>query len=333
MAGLRTIVIVAIIALVIAAYSSLFIVDQRQAALVTRFGEIQRVVTEPGLYVKLPVVDELIPIEKRVLNFESTDMAVQVSDGRRYLVDSVTMLRVVDPKRFRETVGASLRLAWARIKTRLDAALRQTYGRRNFDAALSKDRAAMMREIRDQVRPEALALGIEVVDVRIRRTDLMPEVMNDTYERMNAERFAEAAQLRAVGQAEAARIRAEADREAVEKVAQARRESEIVRGEGDGERNKVFAEAYQKDPEFFSFYRSMQAYAKSLADAGTTLILSPTSEFFKYFGGKSSAAPAPAPPPPPPPEASQAKPPATPPPGEAGAAPVQPLNQAPAANP
>ena len=181
MAGLRTIVIVAIIALVIAAYSSLFIVDQRQAALVTRFGEIQRVVTEPGLYVKLPVVDELIPIEKRVLNFESTDMAVQVSDGRRYLVDSVTMLRVVDPKRFRETVGASLRLAWARIKTRLDAALRQTYGRRNFDAALSKDRAAMMREIRDQVRPEALALGIEVVDVRIRRTDLMPEVMNDTY--------------------------------------------------------------------------------------------------------------------------------------------------------
>ena len=146
----------------IAAYSALFIVDQRQAALVTRFGEIQRVVTEPGLYVKIPVVDELIPIEKRVLNFESTDMAVQVSDGRRYLVDSVTMLRVVDPKRFRETVGASLRLAWARIKTRLDAGLRQTYGRRNFDAALSQDRAAMMREIRDQIRPEALALGIEV---------------------------------------------------------------------------------------------------------------------------------------------------------------------------
>jgi membrane protease subunit HflC len=328
MAGFRTVVIVAIIALMIAAYSSLFIVDQRQAALVTRFGEIQRVVTEPGLYVKLPVIDELIPIEKRVLNFESTDMAVQVSDGRRYLVDSVTMLRVVDPKRFRETVGASLRLAWARIKTRLDAALRQTYGRRNFDAALSKDRAAMMREIRDQVRPEALALGIEVVDVRIRRTDLMPEVMNDTYERMNAERFAEAAQLRAVGQAEAARIRAEADREAVQLVALARRESEIVRGEGDGERNKVFAEAYQKDPEFFSFYRSMQAYAKSLADAGTTLILSPTSEFFKYFGGKSSAAPAPSPP-----QASQAKPPATPPPGESGTAPAQPLNQAPAANP
>jgi len=328
MAGFRTVVIVAIIALMIAAYSSLFIVDQRQAALVTRFGEIQRVVTEPGLYVKLPVIDELIPIEKRVLNFESTDMAVHVSDGRRYLVDSVTMLRVVDPKRFRETVGASLRLAWARIKTRLDAALRQTYGRRNFDAALSKDRAAMMREIRDQVRPEALALGIEVVDVRIRRTDLMPEVMNDTYERMNAERFAEAAQLRAVGQAEAARIRAEADREAVQLVALARRESEIVRGEGDGERNKVFAEAYQKDPEFFSFYRSMQAYAKSLADAGTTLILSPTSEFFKYFGGKSSAAPAPSPP-----QASQAKPPATPPPGESGTAPAQPLNQAPAANP
>jgi modulator of FtsH protease HflC len=263
-----------------------------------------------------------------VLNFESTDMAVQVTDGRRYLVDSVTMLRVVDPKRFRETVGASLRLAWARIKTRLDAALRQTYGRRNFDAALSKDRAAMMREIRDQVRPEALALGIEVVDVRIRRTDLMPEVMNDTYERMNAERFAEAAQLRAVGQAEAARIRAEADREAVELVAQARRQGEITRGEGDGERNRVFAEAYQKDPEFFSFYRSMQAYAKSLADAATTLVLSPTSEFFKYFGGKSSAAPAPSTP-----QGSQAKPPTTPAPGESRATPAEPANEAPTATP
>ena len=119
----------------------------------------------------------------------------------------------------------------------------------------------------------------------------MPEVLNDTYERMNAERFAEAAELRAVGQAEAARIRAEADREAVELVAQSRREGEILRGEGDGERNKVFAEAFQKDPEFFSFYRSMQAYAKSLADAGTTLVLSPTSEFFKYFGGKPIEAP------------------------------------------
>ena len=186
----------------------------------------------------------------------------------------------------------------------------------------------MMREIRDQVRPEALALGIEVVDVRIRRTDLMPEVMNDTYERMNAERFAEAAQLRAVGQAEAARIRAEADREAVELVAQARRQGEITRGEGDGERNRVFAEAYQKDPEFFSFYRSMQAYAKSLADAATTLVLSPTSEFFKYFGGKSSAAPAPSTP-----QGSQAKPPTTPAPGESRATPAGPANEAPTATP
>jgi membrane protease subunit HflC len=145
---------------------------------------------------------------------------------------------------------------------------------------------------------------------------------------MNAERFAEAAQLRAVGQAEAARIRAEADREAVELVAQARREGEITRGEGDGERNRVFAEAYQKDPEFFSFYRSMQAYAKSLADAATTLVLSPTSEFFKYFGGKSSAAPAPSPP-----QASQTKPPTTPAPGESRATPPERVNEAPTATP
>jgi membrane protease subunit HflC len=151
----------------------------------------------------------------------------------------------------------------------------------------------MMHEIRDQVRPEALTLGLEIVDVRIRRTDLMPDVLKDTYDRMGAERFAEAAQLRAVGQAQAARIRAEADREAVELVAKARRESEIVRGDGDARRNKVFAQAFEHDPDFFAFYRSMQAYGKSLSGSDTTLVLQPDSEFFRYFGTQG---PAPQPP-------------------------------------
>ena len=267
-------------------FSSTFVVDEREKALVVRFGEIQRTVQAPGLYFKVPVLDELVYVEDRMVFFESVDKTVQVVDGRRYLVDAITMVRIVDPQKFRETVGASLSLARDRIDTRMDAALRQTYGKRTFDAALSKDRAAMMREIRDQVRNEARSLGIEIVDVRVRRTDLTPDVLNDTYERMNAERFAEAANLRAIGETARRRIRAEADREAVELVAKAKRESEIIRGQGDGERNKIFADAFNRDPEFFAFYRSMQAYAKSLQGDDTTLVLKPDSEFFQFFSGK-----------------------------------------------
>jgi membrane protease subunit HflC len=270
-------------------WTSVFVVDEREKALVTQLGEIQREINEPGMYFKLPFVQEVIIIEDRIVFFESPDKEVQVVDSRRYVVDTVTMIRVNNPRRFRETVGASLNRAKDRIETRLDAALRQTYGRRSFDAALSKDRAAMMREIRDQVRLEAEALGIEVVDVKIRRTDLLEQVLKDTYARMNAERFAEAAELRAIGEAQATRIKAEADRQSVELMSKAQRESEILRGTGDATRNKVFAEAFQQDPEFFAFYRSMQAYTNSLANSGTTLVLTPDSEFFKYFGTQQSA--------------------------------------------
>ena len=280
-------VIVAAIAFLV--WTSVFVVDEREKALVTQLGEIQREINEPGMYFKLPFVQEVIIIEDRIVFFESPDKEVQVVDSRRYVVDTVTMIRVNNPRRFRETVGASLNRAKDRIETRLDAALRQTYGRRSFDAALSKDRAAMMREIRDQVRLEAEALGIEVVDVKIRRTDLLEQVLKDTYARMNAERFAEAAELRAVGEAQATRIKAEADRQSVELMSKAQRESEILRGTGDANRNKVFAEAFQQDPEFFAFYRSMQAYTNSLANSGTTLVLTPDSEFFKYFGTQQSA--------------------------------------------
>jgi membrane protease subunit HflC len=270
-------------------WSSVFVVDEREKALVTQLGEIQREIDKPGLYFKIPVVQEIIKIEDRIVFFESPDKEVQVVDSRRYVVDTVTMIRVNNPRLFRETVGASLNRAKDRIETRLDAALRQTYGRRSFDAALSKDRAAMMREIRDQVRLEAEALGIEVVDVKIRRTDLLEQVLKDTYARMNSERFAEAAELRAIGEAQATRIRAEADRQSVELMSKAQRESEILRGEGDAQRNRVFAEAFQQDPEFFAFYRSMQAYSKSLSNSDTTLVLKPDSEFFKYFGTQQSA--------------------------------------------
>jgi modulator of FtsH protease HflC len=283
MNSVKSAVIIIVGAILFLIYSSVFIVDEREKAIVVRLGEIKRTVIDPGLYFKLPFVEERIRVEDRLVFFESPDKTVQVIDGRRYQVDAITMMRVVDARKFRETVDASLARARDRIETRLDAALRQTYGRRSFDAALSKDRAVMMREIRDVVKAEAVSLGIDVIDVRIRRTDLMPEVLQDTYDRMSAERLAEAAQLRAIGESQSIKVRAEADRAAVELVSKARRESEIVRGEGDGERNRVFAEAFSKDPEFFSFYRSMQAYTKSLGGTGTTLVLDPSWGFFKYF--------------------------------------------------
>ena len=274
--------------LVFLGLSAFFVVDEREKVLVTKFGEIQRVVEKPGLYFKMPFVEEVVSIEDRLLFIQSNDKSVQVVDGRRYRVDTITVLRVADAIKFRETVGASLGEARIRIATRIESALTQTYGRRTFTAALSKDRAAMMTEIRDLVRPAAVSLGLEIVDVRIRKTDLMQEVLKQTYERMNAERFAEAAQLRAVGRTRGITIRAAADRNKVELVAKANRESEFIRGDGDAKRNSVFAQAYNRDPEFFAFYRSMKAYSKSLGSSGTTMVLSPDSEFFKFFNNSKT---------------------------------------------
>lgn len=274
--------IIAAIILVVA-YSSTFIVDEREKALVIQFGEIKRTVSEPGLYFKLPVVEDVTFVEDRLLFFESQDMRVQVVDGRRYLVDTITMFQIVDPRKYKETVQASLARLNDRITTRLEAALRQTYGKRTFEAALSSERTEMMREIRDQIRTEARELGVEIVDVRIRRTDLLPEVLKSTYDRMNAERLSEAEQIRAVGNERRILIRAQADRQAVVLVSEARRDSEIIRGEGDGRRNNIFAQAFNQDPEFFEFYRTMQSYITSLKGQDTTLVLSPNSEFFKYF--------------------------------------------------
>jgi len=280
---LRTVGLIILAAAAVVAYSAAFIVDEREKALVVRFGEIRRTIEDPGLYLKLPFFENLIYVEDRMLFFESQDKRVQVVDGRRYLVDTITMLRIVDPRQFREAVGANLQLAQERLETRLDAALRATYGRRTFEAALSKEREAMMHEIRDVLRPEARQLGIEIVDVRIRRTDLLPDVLTSTYERMNAERLAEAEEIRAVGNQRQLQLRAEADRKAVILVSEARRDAEIIRGEGDAERNNIFAAAFERDPEFFAFYRSMQAYVNSLQGEDTTLVLSPDSEFFSYF--------------------------------------------------
>ena len=286
MGSRSSILVIIVLAILGIAYSATFVVTERDQAIVMRFGEIKRVIRTPGLYFKVPTnfVDTVQVIDRRMLRIVLEDKVVQVRDGRQYVVDAFATFRIADPQRFRETVQGNLSQASTRLQTRFDSALRRVYGLRDFDAALSEQRSQMMDEARDLIRPEALDLGIEIVDVRIQRTDLLPQVSKQTFERMSAERLAEAAQLRALGTQESIRIRAEADRKAVVEIANARKQSEILRGEGDGERNRIFAEAYNKDPEFFAFYRTMSAYENGLKTGDTRLLLKPDSDFFRYFG-------------------------------------------------
>jgi membrane protease subunit HflC len=267
-------------------FSSLYVVNEREQAIVLRFGQITEVKTQPGIYFKVPtnVVDSVQIIEDRLLRYDIANMTLQVSGGKFYEVDAFLTYRIAEPRRFREFAAGDLDVAESRIEGRFTAALRQVYGTREFDAALSEERPAMMREARDLIRPDMAELGIEVVDVRILRTDLTQEVSAQTFDRMKAERLAEAAFLRARGQEAAQTIRAIAQRQAIEIQAAAQRDAEILRGEGDAERNLTFANAYNRDPEFFQFYRSMQSYRTALGAQGTTMVLSPDSEFFQYFG-------------------------------------------------
>lgn len=281
-------IVVAIVAIYLF-FSSIFVLNERQQAIVLRFGEIVRVETEPGLNFKLPTnfIETVQIIDDRILRYEKEDLRVQVSGGKFYVVDAFITYRIVDPRRFREIVFGSITTAEQRIDTRLENALRDVYGLRQFEDALSEERASMMREVQAQVSKDLKAIGIEVVDVRIIRTDLTAEVSQQTFDRMKAERLAEAARLRARGQELAQTLRAQADRQAVETVAAAQRDADILRGEGDAERNRIFADAFTRDPEFFEFYRSMQSYQNALRADGTTMVLSPNSEFFRYFGSDS----------------------------------------------
>ncbi|RFC68190.1 MULTISPECIES: protease modulator HflC [Mesorhizobium] len=285
---------IAIIAVLV--YSSVFVVNEREQAIVLRFGEIVDVKSDPGIYFKLPFgmfdADNVQIIEDRLMRFDMDNIRVQVSGGKFYDVDAFVAYRIADPRRFRAAVSGQVSLAEQRIRTRLDAALRRVYGQRGFEAALSEERGVMMGEVQQQIAPDAMSLGLEIKDVRIRRTDLTAEVSQQTYERMKAERLAEAERLRANGREAAQRIKARADREVVEIVAAAQRDAEIVRGQGEAERNKTFAEAFGRDPEFFEFYRSMNAYTQALDGQGTTMLLSPDSEFFRYFKNSGGNVPA-----------------------------------------
>ncbi len=268
-------------------YSSIFIVNQRQQAIVIRFGQILDVKTEPGIYFKLPFAfmdaDSVQFVSTQKLRLDLDNMRVQVSGGKFYEVDAFLVYAITDARLFRAIVSGDREQAELRLRTRFDSALRRVYGLRGFEAALSKERESMMREVRDDITKDATSLGLTITDVRIRRTDLTKEVSQQTYDRMKAERLAEAEFIRARGNEKAQSLKAIADRGAVEILASAQKEAEILRGEGEGERNKVFGEAFSKDPEFFSFYRSMVAYGASFGTNDTTLLLSPNSEFFQYF--------------------------------------------------
>ena len=283
----RIIVIgVVILAALYVFFSTIYVVNERDQAIVTRFGQITDIRTEPGIYFKIPTdfVDRVQIIEDRLLRYDIANMRVQVSGNAFYQVDAFLTYRIADPRLFRQRATGQLSVVEARIGANLDSALRQVYAAREFNAALSEQRGQMMQETRDLIRPDLAEIGVDVVDVRILRTDLDQDVSATTFERMRAERLAEAALLRARGQEQATSLRAIADRQSVEIVAAATRDGEIIRGTGDAERNRIFAAAYGQDTEFFEFYRSMQAYRAALVNTGTTMMLSPDSEFFRYFG-------------------------------------------------
>jgi membrane protease subunit HflC len=284
-----------LIAALIVGYSSLFTVYQTQQALVVRLGKVVRVVDEPGLNVKLPFIDNVIDIDKRILDLEAPAQEVIASDQKRLVVGAFARYRIKDPLRFFQTLG-SIPAADSQLNILLNSALRRVLGESTFIQVVRDERAELMARIRDLINHEAASYGIEVVDARIRRADLPEQNSQAVYQRMQTARQREAAEYRAQGLQQAQEIRSKADREVTVLVADATSKSEQIRGEGDATRNKIFADAFNKDPDFFSFYRSMQAYENGLKPNDTRLVLNPDSNFFRYFNDPSGKPVSPVPP-------------------------------------
>jgi len=283
-----------LLAALIVAYSSLFTVYQTQQALVVRLGKVVRVVDEPGLHVKLPFIENVIDIDKRILDLEAPAQEVIASDQKRLVVDAFARYRIKDPLRFYQTLGSKA-AADSQLNILLNSALRRVLGESTFIQVVRDERAELMSRIRDLINREAAGYGIEVVDARIRRADLPEQNSQAVYQRMQTARQREAAEYRAQGLQQAQEIRSKADREVTVLVADATSKSEQIRGEGDATRNKIFADAFNKDPDFFSFYRSMQAYENGLKPNDTRLVLNPDSNFFRYFNDPSGKPVSPAP--------------------------------------
>ena len=274
-------------AAIVITMSAAFIVDQREQVLVLQFGDPKRVIQEPGLNFKIPFIQQTVRFDKRLLDFDNAPEEVIASDQKRLVVDAFARYHITDPLKFYQTVGTEMALR-PRLGSVLNSTLRQVLGTVPLQQVVSEKRGALMLEIRDIVRTEAARFGIRVEDVRIKRADLPAQNSEAIYRRMQTERQQEAAELRAKGAEEAQKIRAAANREKVVIVAEAEKDSQILRGDGEGQMNRIFAEAFGRDPEFFSFYRSMQAYEAALGTDDTTMVLSPDSDFFRYFGSLSA---------------------------------------------
>ncbi|MCF8468724.1 MAG: protease modulator HflC [Sneathiella sp.] len=277
-----TVIAVLLIALGVVAASSMFTVYQTEQAIVMQFGKPQKVIQEPGLNFKLPFVQDVVYVDKRVLAVSTKREEVVTRDQKRLMVDSFARFRIADPLLYYQSFG-NIQIAYERLETILNSQLRQNLGRQILTNIVSGERSNLMNQIRTQVNVEAKPSGIGVVDVRIVRADLPKENSDKVFDRMRSQREQEAKEIRATGAEIAQRIRANAEKERTVLIANAQKDSDILRGEGDGEKNRIFAEAFGKDPAFFSFYRSMQAYRASMSDSDTSMVLSPDSEFFRYF--------------------------------------------------
>jgi len=264
-------------------FFSVFIVKEVNQAIVLQFGDPKKIITKPGLNFKIPFIQNVVFLDKRILNLDTPPEEVIASDQKRLIVDAFARFQIVDPLKFYISVGNE-RVARSRLSTIINSRIRSVLGTQRLQTLLSADRTNQMTLIQDGVNNEAENFGINIVDVRIKRADLPQANSEAIYKRMQTEREREAKEFRAKGAEMAAEITANADKEVTVILANADKASQILKGEGDGKRNKIFAEAFGQDPEFFAFYRAMQAYEKALIGGETSLILSPDSEFFKFFG-------------------------------------------------
>ena len=276
-------IVLIIIALAIITYLSLFTVKEINQAIVLQFGNPKKVITTAGLQWKIPFVQTVVFLDRRILSLDPAPEEVIASDQKRLIVDAYSRFKIVDPLKFYISVGNEM-VARSRLATIINSRLRSVLGKHSLATLLSEERSKQMAIIQESVNTEAEKFGITIIDIRIKRADLPQANSEAIYKRMQTEREREAKQFRARGAEMAVTITSTADKEVTVLLANAKKKSEIMKGEGDGQRNKIFAEAFGKDPEFFSFYRAMQAYEKALIGGDTSLILSPDSDFFKYFG-------------------------------------------------
>jgi membrane protease subunit HflC len=272
-----------IVLIAVVVFQSLFIVQEISQAIVLQFGDPKKIVSKAGLNFKLPFIQNVVYLDKRILNLDNDPEEVIAADQKRLIVDAFARFKIVDPLKFYISVGNE-RVARSRLSTIINSRIRGVLGTQELATLLSTDRARQMQIIQSQVNEEAQNFGIEIVDVRIKRADLPPANSDAIYKRMQTEREREAKEFRAQGAEIAQKIRSTADKDVTVLLAEANKKSEIMKGEGDGLRNKIFADAFGKDPQFFGFYRAMQAYEKALIGGETSLVLSPDSEFFKFFG-------------------------------------------------